>query len=111
MWSTEHEREELLAPGLSTENLLLFLLSTPVQVNHSKISNKVQEIGNLILKLCILVLWRTQLLRSCLEGAKALLAEHGLAHHHGHTDFVFLLHHRDHHCRGAGEKLKSHDIF
>lgn len=34
MWSMDHWLDELLTPGLSTENLLLFLFSTPVQVNH-----------------------------------------------------------------------------
>jgi P-type Cu+ transporter len=36
MWSMDHWLDELLTPGLSTENLLLFLFSTPVQVNHVK---------------------------------------------------------------------------
>lgn len=108
MYYMEHGHEELLTPGLSTENLILFVLSTPVLVIIQ------MEFFCAFIYLaqyfCLVLRW-AQLFLPCLESIKALLVKHGSAHHHGHPDFLFLLHHRDRNCHGAEEEHEPEDFF
>lgn len=110
MWFMEHGHEELLTPGLSTENLILFVLSTLVLViTQMELFCAFFYLPRTIY-FCLVLRW-AQLLLPCLESIKALLVKHGSAHHHGHPDFLLLLHHRDHYCHGAEEEHEPEDIF
>jgi hypothetical protein len=83
----------ILNPGLSLDNLLLFILCTPVQVYIPSLSNPP-------LKLLVFVGIRWAiLLRAELEGAEARDGEHGCFNCFGDVDRLYIL------CVGAADRV------